>query len=129
MTRAFALLFLIVSTLCLEAAAGEKPNIVFILADDLGYGDVQALNPRRSKIPTPNLDRLAAQGMVFTDAHSGSSVCTPTRYGLLTGRYAWRTSLQSGVLGGMSPPLIAPDRLTVAKMLRGRGYRTACIGK
>ncbi|HEY7120429.1 MAG TPA: sulfatase-like hydrolase/transferase, partial [Tepidisphaeraceae bacterium] len=92
------------------ARAAEKPNLLFILADDLGYGDVQTLNPQHGKIPTPNLDRLAAQGMVFTDAHSGSAVCTPTRYGILTGRYAWRTHLQSGVLGGASPPLIAPDR-------------------
>ena len=73
------------------------PNIVYIIADDLGYGDVQCLNPQRGKIKTPHLDRLAAEGMTFTDAHSGSSVCTPTRYGLLTGRYAWRTRLQSGV--------------------------------
>src|SRR6516165_5539201 len=91
----------------------EKPNIVYILADDLRYGDVHCLNPQRGKIQTPHLDRLAAQSMSFTDAHSGSSVCTPTRYGLLTGRYAWRTSLQRGVLGGYSPPLIEPGRLTV----------------
>src|SRR4051812_6574771 len=89
------------------AAASERPNILFILADDLGYGDVHALNPARGKIPTPNLDRLAGEALVFTDAHSGSSVCTPTRYGLLTGRYSWRTRLQSGVLSGVSPPLIA----------------------
>lgn len=107
-----------------------KPNIVFILADDLGYGDVQCLNPERGKIRTPNLDRLASQGMTFTDAHSGSSVCTPTRYGLLTGRYAWRTRLQSGVLdGGNDDPLIAEERLTVASFLKQKGYTTACIGK
>ena len=106
-----------------------KPNIVFILADDLGYGDVQCLNPQRGKIPTPNLDRLAAAGMVFTDAHSASSVCTPTRYGILTGRYCWRTRLQSGVLTGESKPLIPPQRLTVAKLLARHGYRTACVGK
>ena len=110
-------------------SAEDKPNILYILADDLGYGDVQILNPKRGKIPTPHLDRLATQGMVFTDAHSGSSVCTPTRYGILTGRYSWRTSLVSGVLGGLGAPLIAPDRLTVAAMLRDQGYRTACIGK
>jgi arylsulfatase A len=118
--------------LCLSAAplcAAEKPNILFILADDLGYGDVQTLNPDRGKIPTPNLDRLATQGMAFTDAHSGSSVCSPTRYGILTGRYAWRTSLRSGVLGGVSPPLIAPNRLTVAAMLKTQGYHTSAIGK
>ncbi len=114
---------------CFSASAADKPNIVYILADDLGYGDVQALNPKRGKIATPHLDRLAAQGMVFNDAHSGSSVCTPTRYGILTGRYAWRSSLVSGVLGGTSPPLIAPGRMTVAAMLKEQGYRTACIGK
>lgn len=107
----------------------DKPNIVYILADDLGYGDVQCLNPQRGKIKTPNLDRLASQGMTFTDAHSGSSVCTPTRYGLLTGRYAWRTRLQSGVLYGFAPPLIAPGRLTVPGLLKRHGYTTACVGK
>jgi arylsulfatase A len=114
---------------CLSASAADKPNILYILADDLGYGDVQALNPKRGKIKTPHLDRLAAEGMVFNDAHSGSSVCTPTRYGILTGRYAWRSSLVSGVLGGTSPPLIPADRLTVAAMLKGQGYHTACLGK
>ena len=106
-----------------------KPNIVFILADDLGYGDVHCLNPERGKIATPHLDRLASQGMVFTDAHSSSAVCTPTRYSILTGRYNWRSHLQSGVLGGMSPPLIAADRLTVPALLKQHGYVTACIGK
>ncbi len=114
------------------AAAGDpvpgSPNIVYILADDLGYGDVAALNPE-GKIPTPNIDRLAAEGMSFTDAHSGSAVCTPTRYGILTGRYAWRSRLKSGVLGGYSPHLIEPDRATVASFLRSVGYATACIGK
>ena len=89
------------------------PDIVYILADDLGYGDVRCLNAD-SKIATPHLDRLAAQGMTFTDAHSGSAVCTPTRYGILTGRYAWRSRLKKGVLGGYSPHLIEPGRLTVA---------------
>ena len=107
----------------------DKPNIVYILADDLGYGDVHCLNPQRGKIKTPNLDRLAAQGMTFTDAHSGSSVCTPTRYGVLTGRYAWRTRLQSGVLYGFAPPLIAPGRLTVPAFLKQHGYSTTCVGK
>jgi len=112
------------------SASAAKPNILYILADDLGYGDVHCLNPQRGKIATPHLDRLAAQGMTFTDAHSGSSVCTPTRYGLLTGRYAWRTRLQSGVLdGGNDEPLIAADRLTVAGFLKQQGYSTACIGK
>jgi len=112
-----------------QASSAQRPNIVYILCDDLGYGDVRALNPARGKIPTPNIDRLARQGMAFTDAHSGSSVCTPTRYGILTGRYAWRTRLQSGVLFGLSSPLIARDRLTVAELLKRAGYHTACIGK
>ncbi len=108
----------------------QRPNIVYILADDLGYGDLQGLNPTRGKIATPQLDRLASQGMQFSDAHSGSSVCTPTRYGLLTGRYAWRTRLQRGVLDGTDdPPLIAADRLTVATFLKQHGYATAAIGK
>jgi arylsulfatase A-like enzyme len=105
-----------------------RPNIVYILADDLGLGDVRCLNPS-GKIATPNLDRLAAAGLVFTDAHSGSSVCTPTRYGILTGRYAWRSRLQVSVLGGCSPRLIEPGRLTVAELLRRAGYHTAAIGK
>jgi len=105
------------------------PNLVYIIADDLGYGDVQCLNPLRGRIKTPHLDGLAAAGMTFTDAHSGSSVCTPTRYGLLTGRYAWRTRLQHGVLDGYAEPLIAADRLTVPGLLRQSGYHTACIGK
>src|SRR6185437_1604481 len=87
------------------------------------------LNPQRGKIPTPNIDTLASQGMVFTDAHGGSSVCTPTRYGILTGRYSWRTKLQASVLSGTSEPLIAPGRLTVASLLKENGYSTACIGK
>jgi len=104
------------------------PHIVIILADDMGYGDVRPLNPE-SQIPTPNIDRIAREGMTFTDGHSPSAVCTPTRYGLLTGRYAWRTRLKRGVLGGYSPPLVSRDRLTVAGMLKKRGYRTAAVGK
>ena len=106
----------------------RKPNIVFVLADDMGYGDVGCYNPR-SRIPTPNMDRLAAQGVRLTDAHSPSSVCTPTRYGILTGRYCWRTWLQRNVVGGYTPPLIEPDRPTVASVLRANGYTTACVGK
>lgn len=108
--------------------AAEKPNIIYVLCDDLGYGDLKCLN-KDSKIATPNFDRLAAGGMAFTDAHSGSAVCTPTRYGILTGRYSWRTKLQSGVLGGLSPRLIEPGRLTVANLLKQQGYHTAAIGK
>ena len=106
-----------------------RPNIIYILADDLGYGDVQCLNLEHGKIPTPNVDRLAKQGMVFTDAHSCSAVCTPSRYGILTGRYAWRTRLQTWVLPPYAPPLIAAERLTVGKLLQQNGYHTACIGK
>lgn len=110
------------------ATATERPNIVFILADDMGYGDPQCYNPA-SQIPTPHIDRLAAEGIRFTDAHSPSSVCSPTRYALLTGRYAWRTSLQKGVLVSFSPPLISPDRLTVGKLLQLHDYVTGCFGK
>ena len=120
------LLFLLLCFSLPAPAAG--PNLVFVLADDLGYGDVRCLNPQ-GKIATPQLDRLRAEGMSFTDAHSGSAVCTPTRYGLLTGRYAWRSRLKHGVLGGMSPPLIEPGRLTVPAFLKSHGYATACIGK
>lgn len=126
------LLLLVLSTACLvrsaDAADSTRPNIVYILADDLGIGDVRAFNPE-GKIATPSMDRLAAEGMRFTDAHSGSAVCTPTRYGVLTGRYSWRTRLQSGVCWGYSVPLIAQGRMTVASMLREQGYNTACIGK
>ena len=111
------------------ADTSAKPNIVYILADDLGYGDVQCLNPERGKIPTPKMDKLAEEGMVFTDAHSSSSVCTPTRYSILTGRYNWRTRLQRSVLFGFDQPLIAKDRLTVAGLLKEQGYNTAIIGK
>lgn len=106
----------------------NHPNIIYILADDLGYGDVSILNPERGKIPTPNIDRLGKEGMIFTDAHTNSSVCTPTRYGIMTGRYAWRT-LTHGVLGGSSKPLIPPTRMTVGSFLKSQGYQTACIGK
>jgi len=110
-----------------DAPAG-RPNIIFILADDLGYGDLQCLNGR-SKIPTPSLNKLAAAGMTFTEAHSGSAVCTPTRYGVLTGRYAWRTRLKRGVLNGYSLPLIEANRMTVASLLKAAGYQTAIVGK
>ena len=100
-----------------------QPNIVFILADDMGYGDLGCYNPD-SKIPTPNMDNLASQGMRFTDAHSPSAVCSPTRYGVLTGRYAWRSRLKNGVLWGYSTSLIEKGRTTVASMLKQRGYTT-----
>lgn len=108
--------------------AAEKPNVVLIMADDLGYGDVRANNPS-SRIPTPAFDRLAEEGMRFTDAHTPSAVCTPTRYGLLTGRYCWRSRLKRGVLLGYSPPLIEPGRKTIGHLFAEAGYQTACIGK
>lgn len=116
------------STEISSSTALDKPNIVYILCDDLGYGDVGCLNPD-GKIPTPQCDRLAAQGMKFTGAHSSSAVCTPTRYSILTGRYNWRSRLKRGVLGGMSPALIEEDRLTVPAFLKTQGYHTAGIGK
>lgn len=124
---------LCVLVVCAVSAAGAqdlpdpiKPNVVIILADDLGYADVSCYG---GKIQTPHVDRLAAEGMRFTDAHSTSSVCTPTRYSLLTGRYNWRTKLQRGVLGGLSPRLIEPGRTTLASLLKQQGYHTACVGK
>jgi arylsulfatase A len=111
-----------------RTTAADRPNVVFILADDLGYGDLGCYN-RDSKIPTPNLDKLASEGLRFSDAHSPSAVCSPTRYALLTGQYAWRTRLERGVLVPWDPPLIDTDRLTVASLFRRHGYRTGCIGK
>ena len=109
--------------------ASELPNIIYILADDLGYGDVNCLNPERCKVATPCMDGLAKDGMTFTDAHTSSSVCTPTRYSILTGRYNWRTKLQAGVLDGYGLPLIPPERMTVPSFLKENGYNTAMIGK
>ena len=106
----------------------DRPNIVWIMADDMGYGDLSCYNPQ-SKITTPNMDRMAAEGMRFTDAHTASAVCTPSRYSVLTGRYCWRTSRKSGVGGGFSLPLIDPARLTAASMLKQHGYATAAVGK
>lgn len=116
-------------SLASQLVAAERPNIIYILADDMGYGDVQVLNPERGKILTPHMDRVAAEGMIFTDAHTTSSVCTPTRYSILTGRYNWRTELQKGVLNGYGEPLIPTDRMTVPSFLRDNGYTTAMIGK
>src|SRR5690606_11840935 len=94
-----------------------SPHIIYILADDLGYGDISSYN-ENSKIKTINIDRLAKEGMIFTDAHTSSAVCTPTRYGILTGRYNWRSKLKKGVLSGYSKALIEPGRLTVAEVLQ-----------
>ena len=109
-------------------AEPPKPNIVYILADDMGYGDLTCLNSE-SKIHTVNLDRMAAAGMIFKDAHSSSAVCTPSRYSILTGRYNWRSRMKKGVLGGYSRHLIEPGRMTVASQLKAQGYNTAMIGK
>ncbi|MEM7660076.1 MAG: sulfatase-like hydrolase/transferase, partial [Bacteroidota bacterium] len=109
-------------------ATSGAPNIVLILADDMGSGDIQALNPT-SQIPTPALNALAESGMRFTDAHTGSSVCTPTRYGLMTGRYAWRTRMKWGVLSGYSDHLIEKEHHTIAQLLQKQGYSTGVIGK
>ncbi len=105
-----------------------KPNIIFIMTDDMGYGDASCYNPA-SVIRTPNIDKMASQGIRFTDAHSPSAVCTPTRYSVLTGRYCWRSRLKRGVFGGYNTPLIEDGRVTVASMLKDQGYATACIGK
>ena len=127
-TRIVLLTVLATTAFPASAEPATRPNIVLILADDFGVGDVHAHYPD-NKIPTPHLDRLVREGMSFTDAHSGSAVCSPTRYGLLTGRYSWRTRLQEWVIASYEPPLIAPDRLTLPGLLKENGYQTACIGK
>lgn len=117
------------SALAFAAPDPRQPNIVVILTDDLGYGDVGCYNPE-SKIPTPNLDRLAQAGLRFTDAHAPSTVCTPSRYSLLTGRMAFRTGYRGGVFTGVGgPSLIEGDRLTLPGMLQKQGYATAAVGK
>ena len=123
-----ALLLLFVSASLAVAAESGPPNIVIILADDMGYGDAGCYNAE-SKIPTPHIDQLAKEGVRFTDAHSPSAVCTPTRYGILTGRYPWRSRLKKGVLGGWGVSLIEKDRLTLLAMLKAKGYATAAVGK
>ena len=124
-------LILLLASACSSGPPAPKaapPNILLILADDLGYGDVGSYNPE-SKISTPNIDRLAAQGMLFTDAHSPSTVCTPTRYSIMTGRMAFRTGMSGVFTGVQGPSLIEEDRLTLPQMLRDSGYSTALIGK
>ena len=106
----------------------KSPNVIYILADDLGYGDLNCYN-KDSKIKTPNLDKLANQGMRFTDMHSTSSVCTPTRYSIITGEYAWRTNMKSGVLWSYGPLMISDEKQTVAKLFKKKNYNTAVIGK
>jgi arylsulfatase A len=120
--------FMLLAVLSSRAAQTPPPNIVYVYCDDLGYGDVQCLNPQ-GKIPTPHMDRLARGGLIFTDAHSSSAVCTPSRYSVLTGRYNWRSAMKRGVLNGFSPRLIETNRVTVAAFLKEQGYATACLGK
>ena len=122
-----ALLGGMVLTCASFARHAERPNIVVILADDLGYGDLSCYGA--TKVRTPNIDKLAEQGLRFTDAHSPASVCTPTRYNLLTGRYAWRTWASSSCVWSNDPLLIDPNRFTLPDLFKGQGYRTACIGK
>ncbi len=118
----------LICVICGYLNAAEQPNLVFILADDLGYGDVGCYNPD-SKIPTPNLGRLAREGMRFTDAHSPSTVCTPTRYSILTGRMAFRTGMRGVFTGAGGPCMIETPRLTIGGMLQRQGYTTALFGK
>jgi arylsulfatase A len=113
---------------CQKKTDTTRPNIVIIYTDDQGYGDVSALNPD-AKFQTPNIDRIATEGIIFTDGHSSDGVCTPSRYSLLTGRYSWRTHLKRGVLGADGTGLIEKDRLTIATLLRNNGYQTAMVGK
>lgn len=120
------LLFLLLFSLSLEAQ--EKPNIIVIYTDDQGYGDVSALNAE-AKFKTPNLDKLISEGIAFTNGHSSSSICTPSRYGLLTGRYSWRTYFKKSVLGAESKCLIEDGRMTLASLLKSEGYTTGMVGK
>ena len=107
----------------------SRPNIIVILADDLGWGDVSCNQPKNGKVKTPAIDRLASEGMRFTNAHAPHAVCTPTRYSLLTGRFCWRTYLREGVLPGYGKPLIPPTRTTIASVMKNKGYATAVFGK
>ena len=139
-TLAFSLFALVAATLATYSqaqtpehvstsqVAANKPNVIVIYTDDQGYGDVSALNPK-AKFKTPNLDLLANEGIAFTRGHSPDSVCTPSRYGLLTGRYSWRTKMKRGVLGAEAKCLITDDRLTIANLFKNNGYHTAMVGK
>ena len=120
--------FLLVPLAELHAAErpAKKPNIVILYADDMGYGDLGVQNPE-SKIPTPHLDRLAHEGMRFTDAHSSSGICSPSRYAILHGRYHWRKF--HGIVNSFDPPILDADRVTLPELLKTKGYKTACIGK
>ncbi len=124
----FATLACSVVTERADLGSGAPPNVILLLADDLGWGDLRAYDPR-SRIPTPNIDRLAREGMLFTDVHSPSSVCSPSRYGVMTGRYPWRVRASGRALRYFAPPMIEAGRLTLPELLRRGGYATAAIGK
>ncbi|MCH7750645.1 MAG: arylsulfatase [Planctomycetes bacterium] len=126
--RLTTLIPLVVVLACVCAKAAQRPNIIVIYTDDQGYGDASCLNPD-AKFQTPNLDRLAAEGIRFTNAHCSDTVCTPSRYGLLTGRYCWRTEKKTGVLQAETDCLIKDGRMTLASLLRDNGYHTAMVGK
>ena len=111
----------------LTTQATDKPNIILILADDFGVGDIQVHYPE-NKIPTLYLDKFSTESKRFTNAHSNTACCTPSRYGLLTGRYAWRTRLQEWVIACYEPPLVAADRITLPGFLQDKGYQTALVG-
>lgn len=128
MRQMFLLVFSVAVSAETALTAADRPNIVVILADDFGVGDIRAHYPDNT-VASPYLDRFVQQSMSFTDAHSPSAVCSPTRYGLLTGRYAWRTRLQEWVIAAYEPPLIVEDRPTLPGLLQQNGYHTACIGK
>lgn len=121
-------LFVILFVHALQIQAAERPNIIVIYTDDQGFGDSSYLNSD-SKFKTPNIDRLASEGIAFTNAHCSDTVCTPSRYGLLTGRYCWRTRMKKGVLGAEADCLITDDRMTLASLLKENGYQTAMVGK
>ena len=119
---------MLLSLFCGVSLLAVNPNVIIIYVDDMGYGDASCLNPQ-SKFQTPNIDRLAKEGMIFTDGHSSDTVCSPSRYGLLTGRYAWRTKMKRGVMGAEGECLIADGRMTLASFFRDNGYATAMVGK
>ena len=130
MNRSLLSVFGFVLLMVVSAAFGaDQPNIVIILADDLGYGSLNSYGADEAHICTPNIDRMAKKGMRFTDANTPSSVCSPTRYGLLTGRYDWRTDQKHGVVNTTDPLHIKLSRSTIASLLKSVGYRTAAIGK
>ncbi|HKL20984.1 MAG TPA: sulfatase-like hydrolase/transferase, partial [Tichowtungia sp.] len=125
MTKRLPICFILLLTIC-TAAAAPLPNVVIVYADDMGFGDLKANNPN-SKIPTPNLDRLAVEGMRFTDGHSSSGICTPSRFAMLTGQHHWRRF--HGIVSAFGPSKFEPNDFTLAKMFKSKGYNTACVGK